>query len=377
MIKKKILVVVNSDWFFLLHMFPIIKALEKKGCDIFILAPDTGKSKEITKEGFYFMDLKLDRKGVNPLNEISALCSIYKIYKKVRPDIVHHITIKPIVYGSIAAKLLKIPVINTICGLGYSFVDQNNAAKKKLAFFSYKKALSYKKAFHFFENKNDRDFFITNQVPLSQFNSKVVNGVGSDLTKYSTVGKLGNREKVIITMASRMLWEKGVREFVYVAKSLYRQYDGKVEFRLYGKIDDGNPGAVPKEYLKNIEILDYLKWYGFESDMLAVYQKTDIIVLPSFYREGCPMVLMEACAMGKPIVTSDSIGCRECVEEGVNGFKVPVKSVPELTNAIEKLIKSQELRIQFGFASRRLAERKFDQKRIIKQYLDVFNKMLQ
>ncbi len=372
----KILTIVNSDWFFLMHMLPITKALNLKGHEVHVLAPNTGKKNEIISKGLNFINLPLSRKGLNPVQEIKTLLAIREAIEDIKPDVIHNITIKPIIYGSLIAKLLRIPTVNTICGLGYSFIEKRKSLSRCLAFVGYKQALNYNKAFHFFENSSDFDFFKQRRILVNELNSKVVKGVGADLSKYSVIPKTEvDPNKVIITLASRMLWEKGIREFVEAANRLYSKYNKNIEFRLYGKIDMGNPSAIPKNYLEGIEISNYLKWYGFKEDMKSVFNESTIIVLPSFYREGCPMVLMEACAMGLPIVTTDSVGCRECVDEGINGFKVSIKSVKELTEAIEKLIIDKDLRIRMGKASRQKAERDFDQNKVISQYIEVFEKM--
>jgi len=377
-INKKVLVFVNSDWFFLMHIFPIINSLKSEDVDIYILTLNSGKKKEIIEKGFYFEHLEIDRKGTNIFVELQTILNVYRMYKKIKPDIVHNITIKPIIYGSLISRLLDIKTINTVCGLGYSFINPLSNLKNYIAFLGYSFALRYKKSFHFFENKNDRDFFVNKEVILPNIRNEVVNGVGTNLEKYYPIQNNSSSEnKIIITLASRMLWEKGVKEFVEASKIIYTTYKGKVEFRLYGKIDKGNPGSIPQDYLESIEVENYIKWFGFENDMISVFKKTDIIVLPSFYGEGCPMVLMEACAMGLPIVTTDSVGCRECVDEGVNGFKVPIKSVDKLVEAIEKLTLDKDLRMEMGKGSREKAERDFDQNNIIKQYLKVYNKMLE
>jgi len=374
---KKILVLVNSDWFFLMHIFPIINSLKRDGLDIYILTSNTGKKQEIIDHGFYFEDLKIDRKGVNIFLELKTILNIYKVYKKVQPNIVHQITIKPIIYGSVVSRFLNIKTINTVCGLGYSFVSPLNNLNNYIALLGYRFALKYKKSFHFFENKNDRDFFVKRKIIIPNIKNQVINGVGANLEKYfvSQIEE-SNDQKIVIALASRMLWEKGVKEFVEASKLLYRKYNGKIEFRLYGKIDNGNPGAVPQEYLESIEIKSYIKWFGFENDMFSVFEKSDIIVLPSFYGEGCPMVLMEACAMGLPIITTDSVGCRECIDDGVNGFMIPIKSVDKLVEALEKVILDKNLRTKMGLASRDKAEKDFDQEQIIKEYSKVFNRML-
>lgn len=374
---KKILVFVNSDWFFLLHILPVIIALKNEGNEIYILTKNSGKKQQIENYGFHFVDLLfLDRKGYNPFRELKTIIHVYKIYRRIKPDIVHQITIKPIIYGSLISRFLNIKTVNTICGLGYSFGSKNTLISF-LAYEGYKVALKNKFCYNFFENKNDLNFFVERHIITNTDGNTFLNGMGANLEKYRPISNSNPKEKkIIITIACRMIWEKGVKEFVEASKILYNKYEDLIEFRIYGRIDPGNPSSISENYLNNIEIKNYIKWYGFEDDMFFVFENSDIITLPSYYREGCPMVLMEACAMGIPVITTNSIGCRECVDDGVNGFMIPVKSSVELAKAIEKLILSKDLRLAMGKASRLKAESEFDQRKIVNQYLNVFNSMM-
>lgn len=373
---KNILIFVNSDWFFLLHIYPIIDSLKAEDIVIHILTKNTGKKEEILKKGFRFVNLDLDRKGFNPIIEIKTFIKIFKTYNKLKPNVVHQITIKPIIYGSIVSRFLKIRTINTICGLGFTF-NKIKSIRGYLAFKGYSFALRNPLSFNFFENKDDRELFILKKIILTDVKNKVINGVGANIERFKTnIIESKKSNKIVIVLASRMIWEKGIKEFVEASKILFNEYKNIIEFRLYGKIDEGNPSAIPNLFLKSIEVENYIKWFDFKNDMVSVFRNSDVVVLPSFYREGCPMVLMEACAMGLPIITTNAVGCKECVDEGVNGFKVSPRSVSELADAMEKLIKNKELRIKMGKASRVKAERDFDQKKIIAQYQKVFNSML-
>lgn len=372
----KILIFINSDWFFLLHRVPIAQSLSDYGYEIVVLTKDTGRRKEIENLGFQFVNINIDRKGTNIFREIKTLIEVYKVYKKINPDLVYQVTVKPIIYGSLVSKVLTNKNINTICGLGYVFSNPKKKILRKIVSLFYKLSLSGAKSHTFFENEDDRNVFIENGIISTIADTTVVNGVGVHLEKFHPNKINKSVKKLTVTLATRMLWNKGVLEFVEAAKLLQKKYFDSVEFKLYGITDTGNRESIPNTYLKSITIGNYLKWYGFESDMVNVYSNSDIVTLPSFYGEGLPTVLAEACAMGLPIVTTDSVGCRECVDEGINGFKVPIKSVKALAEAIEKLIISSELRVRMGKASRLKAEREFDQRKIIGQYEEVYERML-
>ncbi len=373
--KKKVLFLINTDWFFLMHRLTIAQSLANKDCEVIILARDTGKKKEIESLGFSFYDLNIDRKSTSFIKEILTIHKIRKFYKDIKPDAIYQVTIKPIIYGSIVARFLNIPTVNTVCGLGYSF--SKNKFLRAFVTYLYRLAHKKKNTFTFFENKDDlevfKEFGILNK--LNKYD--VVNGVGVNILKYFPIesNRVDHKDKIIVLLATRLLWDKGVDEFVSAAYLLRKKLFGKVYFKIIGMLDGGNPEAIPESYFEKIKISDYIEWEGFKSEMVEQYANSDIVVLPS-YREGLPTVLAEACAMGKPIVTANSVGCKECVVEGGNGFKVPVKSIKELADAIEKLVLSKELRSEFGKASRGLAEEKFDQNIIVDRYTKIFEEIL-
>lgn len=375
-ISNKVLIIINTDWFFLLHRIPIVNSFLREDIEIVVAAKDTGKTEEIKKLGFEFINIDFDRKGVNLFSEVNVILQLYRVYKRIRPIIAYQVTIKPIIYGLFISKLFKVNTINTISGLGYVFSNDRKKNLKRIVIILYKIAFNNSKSYTFFENKDDLASFVKLNIINSKNNYSVVNGVGVDLKRFkvSNGGRLSSKERLQVVLPSRMLWDKGVKEFVEAAIYLKDDYRGKVFFKLYGMIDKGNRECVPEKYLRNIKIKGYLEWFGFEEDMNSVYGSTDIVVLPS-YREGLPTVLAEACAMGLPIITTDAVGCRECVDEGVNGYKVPVKSVKELIGKIKILILSEEKRIEFGKKSRIKAEKDFDQKLIVEEYKKVFDKM--
>ncbi len=374
---NNILVIVNTDWFFLMHRIPIVNSFNIEGVNIIIASKDTGRSKEIKELGFGFVNIDFDRKGINLFAEINVLIQIYRIYKKFKPIIVYQVTIKPIIYGLLVAKFFKVKAINTICGLGYVFSNENKIFLRRVVVALYRIAFNNLDSHIFFENKDDLASFIKLNIINSKNNYSVVNGVGVDLEKFkvSDSERSNSKQKIQIILPSRMLWDKGVKEFVKAATAIKSNYRDKVFFKLYGMIDEGNPECVPEKYLNGIKIEGYLEWMGFEKDMVSVYEESDIVVFPSYYGEGLPTVLAEACAMSLPIITTNAVGCWECVDEGINGFKVSVKSVKELKEKIEVLILSENKRIEFGRQSRIKAEKDFDQEIVIHKYKKVFEKM--
>lgn len=371
---KTLLIVVNVDWIFLSHRIAIGEAAVKNGYRVIVATKDSGKADLIRAKGMEFVPLPISRSGTQPIKELMLLWSFYKLYKKVQPDLIHHITLKPVIYGSVVAKVIGLKTVNAISGLGYSFTDKRKGLLQKVLVSLMKYGFSKRDNHLIFQNKDDLKELKSLGIISNRTAISIIKGVGVDLETYRFEHK--KKEIISVVMPSRMLWDKGVKEFVEAAKLLKEKYFGQVQFNLYGKIDKENKMGVLKSYLENQEIEGYLKWYGHQEDMLRHYVTADIVVLPS-YREGIPRTLIEACAAGLPIVTTTAIGCRDCVDEGENGYKVPVKSVIELAEAIEKLILSPEDRIRMGQNSRKKAEHEFDQKEVIKKHLQIYDSMIQ
>jgi glycosyltransferase involved in cell wall biosynthesis len=371
--KRKILFVVNVDWIFISHRLPIAEAALKAGYAVIVAAKDSGRANEIRERGIEFIDIPISRSGTNPLIELQLLYVFFKLYLKIRPTIIHQITMKPVIYGSIAAKVLGLQTVNAISGLGYSFTEKRMGWVQRLMVVCMKYGFSKKNNHLIFQNKDD--FNELKQLKIINENTVVsfIKGVGVHLDEYAFVKQKNSILKIVFP--ARMLWDKGVEEFIDAAILLKEKYPEKVFFQLYGKIDLENKMGVPISYLKEHASHTYLKWFGHRENMVSLFQKTDIVVLPS-YREGLPKVLIEACAAGIPIVTTHAIGCRDCVDEGKNGYKIPVKSVALLVDAIEKLILSSELRNEMGRNSRKKAIKEFDQKDVIDKHLKIYKSFL-
>jgi glycosyltransferase involved in cell wall biosynthesis len=173
-----------------------------------------------------------------------------------------------------------------------------------------------------------------------------------------------------------MIWEKGVKELIEAAKLLSQNYRNKIFFKLYGLADSETNSGIPASFLEDNKIENYLEWFGYARNMDSIFNESDIVVFPSYYREGMPKSLLEACASGKPIVTTNAIGCKECVDEGLNGYKVPIKSAQLLADALEKLINAPEDRKRMGIYSRQKAEREFDQQEVVKKHMEIYNELL-
>jgi glycosyltransferase involved in cell wall biosynthesis len=374
---KTLLIVVNVDWFFISHRLCIAKQALKEGWRVVVATRDTGKSQEIKQEGLEFINVPLSRSGKNPLAELKLMLALFIIYSRVNPDIVHHVTLKPVIYGSIVASMTNINgVVNAISGLGYNFTNKKMGLTQQFILFLLKLGFQHKNMAVIFQNKDDYQQLLKMNVFNNLLKTYFIKGSGVDLNKYKPDLKenLAN-EKVIILYPGRLNWDKGIAELKAASDILKADYFDKISFQLCGKLDGDSKSAVPLNFIAAWEDKRYVHWLGERQDMVKIYQNCDIVVYPS-YREGMPKSLLEACAAGKPIVTTNAIGCKACVDEGLNGYKVPVKSINELAVAIEKLINAPEDRKRMGIYSRKKAELEFDQKDVVQKHLEIYETML-
>lgn len=369
---KTLLMVANVDWFFISHRLCIAQEAVKQGWKVYVAAEDSGRGKEIEVDGINFIDFRFSRSGTNPANELKTLLAFRALYKQISPDVVHHITLKPVIYGSVIAKLLNIKgVVNAISGLGYNFTGDRQSAVQKIMLKLMKYGFNTKNLSIIFQNKDDEAELRRLGVIGSDNLIIRIKGSGADLEKFAQ-SEMPDFARVKILLPIRMLWDKGVRELKEASDILKENYKDKVQFILSGLADEENKAGVSASYLNEWQDGEYVVWIGYQKNMVEVYNNSHIVVLPS-YREGMPKTLIEACAVGRAIVTTDAIGCRECVDEGENGFKVPVYSIKELAVALEKLILNHNLIKKMGQNSRIKSEKEFDVKNVIATHLKIYN----
>lgn len=370
--KTKILFVTNVDWFFISHRLVIAEEAYRLGYDVFLAAEDTGRSQEIIDKGIKFINLPFSRSGTNPVQEIKTLLKFYKIYKDIKPDIVHHITLKPVIYGSITARFLKIKgVVNAVSGLGYNFTGDRMSLVSKIMLQMMRYGFNTNNISIIFQNKDDYSELKNLKVISNRNIVYWIKGSGVDLNIFKT-NTFPGFDKIKILLPIRMLWDKGVRELYDASNLLKYKYNNSIQIILAGLADEDNKAGVSAHFLQSWENGEYVKWIGYQKDMYDVYNDCHIVILPS-YREGMPKTLIEGCAMGRAIITTDAIGCRECVDDGVNGLIVPVKDSKSLAIAIELLVNDPEKIIQMGKASRIKAESEFDINFVIKKHLEIYN----
>ncbi|PWS28192.1 glycosyltransferase family 1 protein [Pedobacter yonginense] len=349
--KKKLFFVVNVDWFFLSHRLPIALEAIRRGYDVYLLTKDTGKRQIVESYGIKFIEIPFERSKTNPLKEVFLILKLRSVYLEHMPDIIHHITLKPSIYGTIASKSIEKPVkvVNAVSGLGYSFTDDRKSVGKVILIKLLKLAFKAKATNFIFQNPDDKEVY--GQLDfLTPSNNVIIKGSGVDENEFTYTPPI-KKDRLYITMLSRMLKDKGVMEFIDAANILRAQYEGQIKFILVGGIDLENPAHIKEAELNALCDGEYLDWQGFRTDVKHIYQQSDITCLPS-YREGLPKSLIEAMAIGRPIVTTNAIGCKECVDDRLNGFLVPVKSSKILAEKLKLLIDDAQLRINMGLKSR-------------------------
>jgi glycosyltransferase involved in cell wall biosynthesis len=372
--RRKILIVVNVDWAFLSHRLPIALAAQSRGYEVHIATSITGQGKNIEEFGFKLHPIPFERSKINPFSEIKVLFLLYRLYSELKPDIIHHVTIKPVLYGGMMARLARVPhVISAISGLGYIFIDQGLKAKfrRLLVRILYKIALGGRGRKVIFQNPDDRDMFLKASL-LKSVNTILIRGSGVDISKFSLT--LEHEGPPLIVLPARILRHKGVLEFVEAARILQIR-NVQARFILVGACDMLNPAGISEEQIKGWQEEINVEWWGFKKDMYQVYMDSHIVCLPS-YREGLPKSLLEAAACGRPIVTTDVPGCREVVIHNKNGLLVPVKNGPALADALERLVNAPELRRLMGIAGRKLVVDELSEEIVVDKTLKVYDTLL-
>lgn len=372
--KKKLLFVSNTDWCFISHRLSLAIEAIAKGWEVYLLSVDSGRKKEITDAGVHFIDIPFDRSGSNPFHELRCVYLIYKVYKKINPDIIHHIALKASILGSIAAKFLgNSHVVNAISGLGYNFTDGRNGIFQKMLKLLIRIALKHRRYSIIVQNPDDsRMISRLNLVPQKQL--YLIKGQGADLNVFSYKRPVENKP-ITFLFPARILLDKGVMEFLDAAKSLREKLKNKALFVLAGFCDKGNLAVLNENDLKKLLEKGYIEWMGYQREMFEVYAQSHVVVLPS-YREGLPKSLIEACAVGRPIITTDVPGCRECVKEEYNGFLVPVKDSQSLAKRMLELANDESLRLEMGLNSRTYAEKEFSLEMVKEKTFNIYETIL-
>lgn len=359
-------------WFFHNHRLPVALAAMRRGYRVSVAAPADGYSEAVARHGIAVHDLPMAR-GVSIGTELPALLHMARTIRQLRPDVVHLVTVKPVTYGGIIARVLRVPaVVSAISGLGYTFVSQDRRAGllRAAILMLYRAALRHPNQRVIFQNTFDRDT-IVDAGACEPACTVLIEGSGVDVRRYARAPEVGTS----IVLGARLLADKGVREFVHAAETVRARRAG-CRFVLAGDVDPGNPSSITRDELDGWVRAGLVDWVGWQEDLRPVLRTATIACLPS-YREGLPRFLIEAAATGLPIVTTDVPGCRNVVRDGFNGILVPARDSAALAAAITRLLDARDERVRMGRNGRRMARARFDVRNIAKHNVDLYDQLLQ
>lgn len=371
---RKVIFVVNHAEFFLSHRLPLALAARAEGMEVAIATCCTPGVAKLRALGFRVHAIPLAPGGMNPLKDLRLLWSLVALYRRERPHVVHQVTIKPVMYGGIAARLTGVPaVVSAMSGLGFLYISESPVIRGLRFFlgFPLKLALSSPRVRLILQNPDDRYLFVSRRLVGAE-QIELISGSGVDEGVFSVRPEPVDRPTVLFP--ARLLWDKGIGEYVEAAR-LVKIRRPEARFLIAGAADPNNPRAVPEDLLREWAHSGVIEWIGQRDDMPDVLASAHVVCLPS-YREGLPKALIEAASCGRAIVTTDVPGCREIVQPGVNGLRVPVRDHRALAEAVEKLLESPELRGKMADSGRRLVLEKFTLRAIVEQTLAIYRKIL-
>ncbi len=383
---RTVAIVHNADWTLYRFRAGLMRELKARGLNVLAVAPAGKSVKRIEADGFTFFHWRLARRNLkNPLPELASIVHLWSIYRKSKPDLAHHYYLKPNVYGALAARLAGVKiVVASVNGLGYIFTATGAKARllRPLVMLLYRLAFSLSDAV-IFQNRDDAQVLKGNSALDKNGVFLIPGGSGVDLSTFDPTAVVGTAIKrksldlpdggAIVLLIARMLWHKGIAEFVECASLVRREFDA--HFLLVGPVDPGNPASIPSVTLRAWQRRGDIRYLGERQDIPELLSIGDVLVLPS-YREGMSRTLMEGAAMGKAIVTSDTPGCRDVVEDGVTGLLVPPRDVTALAAAVRQLLSSDSLRRRLSAAARQKALQEFDERAVVSRIVDIYDTLL-
>jgi glycosyltransferase involved in cell wall biosynthesis len=360
----KIAVVLNTSWNIYNFRLNLIKSLLEEGHNVVAIAPKDEYTPKLIAAGCTYEEVKMDSRGANPLKDLALTFELFRIYKRQRPEVILHYTIKPNIYGTFAASALKIPVINNVCGLGTAFINKNLVSK--IALRLYKLAFRFPKLVYF-QNNDDKEFFQNANI-IKDIQSDVLPGSGVDLEKFIPADKDFNESPFTFLLISRLIHDKGILEYIDAIEIL-KSKGVNARFQILGHLDEKHARGIEKALVDKWVAEDAVEYLGSTDDVRPYINDSDCIVLPS-YREGTPRSLLEAASSAKPIVATDVAGCNNIVEHEVNGLLCEIKNANDLADKMTHIfsLDSSSLK-KMGDAGRAIVEARFSEKIVIEKYL--------
>jgi glycosyltransferase involved in cell wall biosynthesis len=375
-LSERLAIVTNADWYFWSHRLPIARAARARGHEVFVVAnEERGLGPQIRAAGFEFVPIPVSRGSMNPITDLATLNALRRVYRRLRPRLVHHVAVKPVIYGAIAARFERVPaIINALAGQGHlsGALGLRGTLLRPALSLAYRVAYAGRRTRAIFQNPEDLEFFVRRGV-LARDRAVLIRGSGVNVDTF-----MPEPETVatpVVLFASRLLKSKGLPELVEACDRLRAR---RVAFRLVvvGEPDLPNPDAIPLSALRDWETAGRAEWLGRRDDMPAVLAMSHVVALPSNYGEGVPKILIEAAASARAIVTTDSPGCREIVRDGVNGLLVARGDVGALAAAIEALLVDRALRARMGAAGRQIACDEFSEQLVVSRTMQLYDDML-
>ena len=370
----KLLYFVTEDWYFCSHRLALAIAAQKAGYEVVVVTRVNQHAELIRSHGLKLIHFELSRRSRNPFIEFGMIWRLLRVYREEQPDIVHHVALKPVLYGSIAARLTGVPaVVNALAGLGFLFISKHFQARviRLLVESAFRLLFNDPNVRVIFQNPDDMALLTSHGVLVTK-QGVLIRGSGVCTLQFNVTPEVYGLPLVVL--ASRMLWDKGIAEFVEAVRQL-RGQGVAARFALVGEGDPDNPASISNKQLSQWQNEGIIEWWGQRDDMPRVFAQSHIVCLPS-YREGLPKVLVEAAACGRPIIATDVPGCREIVHDGENGLLVPAKDFYALANALRQLIDNPSLRIAMGKRGREIAESKFSIEHVVTQTLNLYKKLI-
>lgn len=370
----KIIYFANTDWYLYNFRINLAQAMRERGHEVVLMSPPGEYGERLQAAGFRWIEFPLSRKGVNPLIEMGVLNRLTDVYTQENPDLVHHFTVKCVTYGSLAAKRAGVPhIVNAVTGLGHVFVENGLPVRllRLIVRGLYRRAMRQTQVI--FQNPDDQRLFQEMGL-VNESHSTLIRGSGIDMNRFVPLPEPETSTPLVV-LPARILWNKGVGEFVEAAHIL-RSEGVPARFALVGVADSGNPAAVSLVQLGEWQKEGVVEWWGWQEHIEAVFAMAHIVCLPS-YREGVPRVLAEAAACSRALVTTDVPGCREVVRDGENGFLVPPRDASALADALRKLIKDAHLRRRMGQRGREIAAAEFSTDRVVSETIAIYERLLQ
>lgn len=367
----RLLYFVTEDWYFCSHRLPLAIAAREAGFDVTVVTRVRKHGAAIRAAGVALVPFEISRRSINPMRELVTVWRLYRVYRRVRPDIVHNVAMKPVLYGSLAARLAGIDgVVNALAGMGWLFTSPGARARLIKHWVRIALGRLLTSGIAIVQNPDDRD--LLSRLGLPNASIRRIPGAGVDPVRFQPIPEPGGIPLVVLP--ARLLWDKGVGEFVQAARFL-RSLSVKARFALVGDPDASNPASVSAPQLADWVRSGVVEHWGWLDDMPGVFSKAHIVCLPS-YREGLPKALIEAAACGRPIVTTDVPGCREVVRAGENGLLVSQRNPLALAQALRYLIENREVRQKMGKRGREIALSEFSLHRIIDETLTVYRELM-